>query len=63
MTGNAVAYLIALNNGRADVLLLLLYSTIHCLKRMIYGKLGGSQILVQLQRNIEPHQARDNPVK
>lgn len=42
MTGNAVAYLIALNNDRVDVLLLPLYSTIHCLKRMMYGKLGGS---------------------
>ena len=42
MTGNAVAYLIALNNDRVDVLLLPLYSTTHCLKRMMYGKLGGS---------------------
>jgi len=43
MTGKAVAYLIALNNDRADVLpLLALYSTTHCLKRTIYGKLGGS---------------------
>ena len=42
MTGKAVAYLIALNNDRVDVLLLPLYSTIHCLKRMMYGKLGAS---------------------
>ena len=42
MTGKAVAYLIALNNDRADVLSLPLYSTIHCLKRTMYGKLEGN---------------------
>jgi len=42
MTGKAVAYLIVLNSDRTDVPLLPVYSIIHCLKRTIYGKLGGS---------------------
>ena len=39
ITGNDVAYLIALNSGRLLSFVLNLYSTMHCLKRTAYGKL------------------------